>query len=105
MKKHNPDTVAAPISTYSHAIEIPPGARWLTVSGQVGIAPDGELGVDAKAQSEIVWQNIQRILESAGMAITDIVKMTAYLTDPTYVSGLVKPERKVEVEVQAARGD
>ncbi len=128
MKQYNPDGVAAPISTYSHAIEVPPGARWLTVSGQVGIDVNGELAADAGAQSEIIWRNIARILEDAGMGVDDIVKMTAYLVDPddlaaygaartralgdhrpastlVYVSGLVKPDMKVEVEVQAARVD
>jgi len=128
MKQHNPEGVAAPISAYSHGIEVPPGARWLTVSGQVGIDSGGALAPDAAGQSEVIWQNISRILATAGMGIGDIVKMTAYLVDPAdlaaygavrtrylgdhrpasslvYVSGLVKPEMKLEVEVQAARAD
>lgn len=126
MKTYNPEGVAAPISTYSHAIEVPPGARWLTVSGQVGIDVNGELAPDAAGQSDTIWRNIVTILEDAGMGVADIVKMTAYLVDPAdlaaygaartkylgehrpastlvYVSGLVKPGMKVEVEVQAAR--
>jgi 2-iminobutanoate/2-iminopropanoate deaminase len=126
MKVHNPSSIAAPVSTYSHGIEVPPNARWLTVSGQVGIAPDGIMPEDAEGQSEVVWRNIKTILEDAGMSIGDIVKMTAYLVEPSdlaayagvrtrylgdhrptstlvYVKGLVKPEMKVEVEVQAAR--
>ena len=126
MKKYNPETVAAPLSAYSHAIEVPPQARWLVVSGQVGIAADGSMPEDAAGQSEVVWNNIQRILEHAGMDIGDIVKMTAYLVDPAdlaayaaartrflgehrptstlvYVAGLVGAGMKVEVEVQAAR--
>ncbi len=128
MKLHNPNTVAAPVSSYSHAVEVAPGARWVTVSGQVGIGPDGETGADAAAQSEIVWNNIAAILAGVGMGTDDIVKMTAYLLDPAdladyaaarvkylgahrpastlvYVSALVKPELRVEVEVQAARED
>lgn len=126
MKYHNPETVSAPLSTYSHAIEVSAQARWLVISGQVGIAPDGGISEDAAEQSEVVWGNIKRILEHAGMEIGDIVKMTAYLVDPrdlaaygavrtrylgehrptstlVYVAGLVAPEMKVEVEVQAAR--
>ncbi|KAA3628493.1 MAG: RidA family protein [Proteobacteria bacterium] len=128
MKQHNPEGVAAPVSAYTHGIEVPPNARWLTVSGQVGIGPDGSLAADAGSQSEVIWQNISRILESAGMEIGDIVKMTAYLVDPAdlaaygavrtkylgdhrpastlvYVSALVKEDMKVEVEVQAARSN
>lgn len=128
MKFHNPEGVSAPVSAYSHGVEVPAGARWLTLSGQVGIDVDGNLPADAAAQSAIIWRNIQRILEGAGMGVEDIVKMTAYLVDASdlaaygaartevlgahrpastlvYVSGLVKPEMKVEVEVQAARAD
>ena len=46
-KIHNPATVAPPVGSYSHAIETPPNARWLTISGQVGVGGgiviDGEL--------------------------------------------------------------
>jgi enamine deaminase RidA (YjgF/YER057c/UK114 family) len=125
MRKHNPASIAPPAGTYSHAIEVPPGARWLHVSGQVGIAPDGNLGKDVAEQSRIVWDNILAILAEAGMGLEDVVKVTAYLTDeadlPAYaearagvlgdarpcstlviVPALVKPEWKVEVDIVAA---
>lgn len=129
MKKfHNPGTVATPISAYSHAVEVSPNARWLTLSGQIGIDVDGVHGKDVIAQSELTWHNIQEILGSAGMDTTDIVKMTAYLLDPAdvgayaavrtkflgehrpastliYVSALATPDARVEVEVVAARAD
>jgi 2-iminobutanoate/2-iminopropanoate deaminase len=123
---HNPGTIAAPISAYSHAVEVSPNARWLTLSGQIGMGVDGALGKDVGEQSELIWHNIQAILVSAGMEITDIVKMTAYLLDPAdvgayapvknkylgehrpastliYVSALATPDVSVEVEVVAAR--
>lgn len=125
MRKSNPDTIAPPVGAYSHAVEVPPNARWLHVSGQVGIAPDGVLGKDAAEQSRIVWDNILAILADAGMSVENLVKVTAYLTDPddlaaygavrsgvlgdarpcstlVYVPALVKPEWKVEVDVVAA---
>jgi len=37
-RKLNPSTIAPPGGRYTHAIEVPPGARWLVVSGQVGVA-------------------------------------------------------------------
>ncbi len=39
LKVHNPLSIAAPIGTYSHGIEVPPGARWLHVAGQIGVRP------------------------------------------------------------------
>lgn len=125
MRKCNPESIAPPAGAYSHAIEIPPEARRLYVSGQVGIAPDGSLGRDAAEQTRIVWENICAILADAGMGVENLVKVTAYLTDkadlPAYgearaavlgkarpcstlvfVAALVKSEWKVEVEVIAA---
>ncbi|MFY9210749.1 MAG: RidA family protein [Aestuariivita sp.] len=125
MRLSNPPTIAPPVGAYSHGVEIPPNARWLHVSGQVGIAPDGTLGEDAAEQSQIIWDNIQAILADAGMGIENLVKVTAFLTDPDdlpaygtvrsaalgqarpcstliYVPALVKPDWKVEVDVVAA---
>ena len=125
MRRSNPDTIAPPAGAYSHAVEVPPGARWLYVSGQVGIAPDGTLGRDAAEQSRIIWENIVAILADADMGLGDLVKVTAYLTDPAdlpaycaarsavlgearpcstlvYAPALVKPDWKVEVDVVAA---
>jgi enamine deaminase RidA (YjgF/YER057c/UK114 family) len=65
--RHNPSTVAPPFGAYSHAIEVPPGARWLYVSGQVGVQPDGTLGADAAAQIEWAFRNLVAVLEAAGM--------------------------------------
>lgn len=126
MIAHNPDSIAAPTGAFSHGVETPPGARVLHVSGQVGIAPDGTLAADAGAQAQTAWDNIGAILAAAGMGLADIVKVTAYLTDPAdvaayaavrgrvlgalrpastlvVVAALVRPEWKVEVEVVAAR--
>ncbi|MBL4758371.1 MAG: RidA family protein [Rhizobiales bacterium] len=126
MRQYNPKTVAAPAGAYSHAIGVPANARSLYVSGQVGIDKDGNLGCDVGEQTHIVWQNISLILQDAGMELADIVKVTAYLTDPAdlpaygkarseilgdarpcstllFVSALVHPEWKIEVEVVAAK--
>ncbi len=128
MRQYNPDSIAPPAGAYSHAIEVPAGARRLYVSGQVGVAPDGTLGADAGEQARIIWDNIASILAEAEMGMADLVKVTAYLTDPAdlpayakgrggilgdarpcstlvYVPALVKPEWKVEVEVIAAKID
>jgi len=123
---HNPPEIGAPIGAYVHGLETKAGARLLHVSGQVGLDTDGTIPADAEGQARIVWRNIGCILAAADMAVSDIVKMTAYLIDPkdlpaygavrvaalgdhrptstlVYVSALVKPEFRVEVEVVAAK--
>ena len=126
MKTHNPPTVAAPAALYVHGFEVPPNARWLFVSGQIGVHPDGRPGADAHEQADLVWKNIEAVLESAGMALSDIVKVTTYSISTDHlpalkeirdrvlkghlpastllvVHALAKPELLLEVEVYAAK--
>lgn len=126
MKKITPDTIAPPIGAYSQGIEIPPGARVLHVSGQIGIDASGRIVEGVAAQAEAIFDNIEAILKAAGMEMSDLVKLTAYLVEPSdlpaygavrsarlgdlrpcstlvFVKALVKPELVVEVEAIAAR--
>ena len=80
-KKHVPDTIAPPLAAYSHGIEIAPNARVLHTAGQVGILPDGTTPEGIEAQTEATWANLMAILESAGMGIDDVVKVTTYVTN------------------------
>jgi 2-iminobutanoate/2-iminopropanoate deaminase len=76
----NPPAVAAPAGPYSHGIETPPGARWLHIAGQIGIAPDGKVPADFAGQAELCWRNIEAILAAAGMGVEHLVKCTHFLT-------------------------
>ena len=80
LRKHNPGAIAPAFSRYSLGVEVPAQARWLFVSGQVGVEPDGGFADGPEAQMEAAWRNVLAILESAGMAPGDLVKVTAYLT-------------------------
>ena len=89
MKVHNPPTVhTAP--TYSHGIEVPSNARWLYISGQVGAARDGKPQEGIEAQTKQAFENLKAILASAGMSITDVVKMTSYLIHEELIDGFRK---------------
>jgi 2-iminobutanoate/2-iminopropanoate deaminase len=125
-KVHNPRSITAPIGTYSHGMEVPPGARWLHVAGQIGVRPDGSVPASIEEQTEVVWQNILAVLADAGMGIGDVVKITSFLTRhenfPRFaqirakflgshrpastllvISSLARPEFLVEVEAIAAK--
>ena len=125
-KAMNPDGVCPPFRHYVHSIEVPAGARWLVVSGQVGTLPDGTIPDGIEAQTEAAWNNVANILKANGMGIEDIVMVTQYLTrvedrdahmairnrflgdhKPTstllFVSALAQPEMVVEVEIKAAQ--
>src|SRR3546814_3796316 len=78
-KEHTPSTVAPPFSRYSHGVEVD-AARWLLISGQVGVDREGRLAEGAAAQMDQAWRNILAILDDAGMDAGNLVKITAYLT-------------------------
>ena len=120
-----PPAIRRPFARYSHAVEIPAGARLLVVSGQLGISPDDVIPEDAEAQAALCLAAIEACLIEAGMARGDIVRLNAYVTDrahmPGYmaardrfiadpppastlmiVGGFTRAEFKVEIEVLAA---
>ena len=80
LKPINPPTIAPPFSRYSQAIEVPAGARWLHISGQVGVRADGTLEQGFTAQAERAWDNLLAVLAAAGMGPADVVKANVYLT-------------------------
>ena len=127
LKHHNPETIAPAFSRYSLGVEAPAGARWLHVSGQVGVRPDGALVHGAEGQIEAAWSNVLAVLASAGMGPHDLVKVTTYLTraedtgrvrqirdrmlagaQPAstliIVNALASPDWLVEIEAVAAAG-
>ena len=117
----NPTTLHAPLAAYTHQAEVSGSQRWLILSGQVGMQPDGSLPPDVASQFEIALDNILRNLEAAGMGVADLVKLTIYLVDPMdgaqrrqvlsallgdhapcmtliYVAALASPALKVEID-------
>ena len=125
-KIYNPGGIAAPLGKYSHAIETPPHARWLSISGQVGVNPDGDIAEGFEAQCRVAYSNLKAILAEAGMGFEDVVKTTIFLTDQAnvhayrairdeflgdlrpastllIVAGLATPDYLVEVEMTAAK--
>jgi enamine deaminase RidA (YjgF/YER057c/UK114 family) len=126
LKRHNPAGVASAFSNYALAVEVPANARWLYISGQVGVDAKGDLADGVLAQHEQAWRNVLAILAEADMGPRDIVKVTAYLTrqedtgvyrevrdamlegaDPAstlvVVAGLANPDWLVEIEAVAAK--
>ncbi len=128
IKFHNSKDIGAPASRYSHGAEAGPGARWLHVSGQVGVDPSGKIVTGIEAQTERAFRNIEAILRSAGMGFDDVVKITALLLTRDHVPvlrtvrdrlfvktapastlfmvvALAHPDWLVEIEAVAARQD
>lgn len=121
----NPSTIAPPFARYSHGMEVPAGRRLVFCSGQLGVAADGTVPEDVRAQADLCFANIAAILAEAGMTLADIVRINAYVTDRAHmkgymeardahvgalppastlmiVSGFTRDEFKIEIEVVAA---
>ena len=122
----NPASMGGEPGAYSNGILCASPAATLYVAGQIGIDANGVASPDFEAQTRQTWKNIEAILADAGMTLKDIVKTTIFLVNPAdyptfvkvrtevldghkpastlvYVSALVKPDWKVEIDVIAAR--
>ena len=82
--------VATRIGTYSDAVEAAPNQRWLFTSGTPGMDAAGDLPDDITTQAELAWGHILTMLDRAGMAVNDLVKITQYLTRAEDISAYAK---------------
>lgn len=78
----NPDSIALPLGAYSHGVLAQGAGSWLYISGQIGLAPDGTLARDFVGQAEHAWTNLQAVLLAASMDVSNLVKVTTYITCP-----------------------
>lgn len=127
MRALTPARIAPPFAAYSHAVEVPAGHRLIVTSGQLGLASDGTVPEDARAQAEICFGNLTAILAEAGAGPRNVIRINAFVTDRSHmagymeardawvagadplpastlviVSGFTRPEFVVEVEVTAS---
>ncbi len=90
IKRLTPGGIHPPLARYAHATEVSPGARWLVLSGQLGIAADGSIPPDTESQATICFENIMAILKEALMEASDLVRLTTYLTDEADLAGYMQ---------------
>lgn len=124
----NPRTTARPSSKFSHGVVHSARGRRLVISGQVGVLADGTILPDLESQMEAAWDNLVAVLDEGGMGVTDLIKITAFVTVPgaidvfrkvrdkrllghtpasTYleVAGLARPDFLFEIEGEAVVED
>ena len=102
---------------------------FLFISGQVGVRPDGTAPDSVEEQTECALQRVAELLRIAGLDMSDLVDVTSYHVDientlPAFMqvkarfikspypawsiiglSGLSRPELKVEIQATAALRD
>jgi reactive intermediate/imine deaminase len=79
----NPPGVAAPLKGYySNSVRVTAGPL-IFVAGQIALDSEGRLvgKGDLRAQAVQVLENIQTILRANGAAMSDVVKVTVYVTN------------------------
>lgn len=67
-------------------VPLTPGVRagdWLFVSGQIANHPDGRVLVgDFEVEVDLALDNVAAVLDAAGASLTDVVKVSAFLSNP-----------------------
>src|SRR5260221_9507664 len=81
-----PKQIRGPFACYSHAVEVPAGARWLVCSGQLGISTSDQIPESAEAQAVLCFESIGTCLAEVRMSFADIVRLNAYVTDRTHMA-------------------
>ncbi|GAB1817111.1 RidA family protein [Herbidospora sp. RD11066] len=112
---------------YRHSYEVAAPARLVHVSGQIPVAPDGGLPEGFAAQCRQVWANVEAALAHHGMGLSDLIKVTTYLSDRAHraensairrevlgdhapaltvvITGIYAEEWLLEIEAVAASGE
>lgn len=106
---------------YSQGMIARGDSRTLYIAGQVGLDAAGVIEPDFEAQARQAWANLLGVLKAADMKITDLIKVSAFLTNPAdyaaygalrteflaghkptstllVVSALARPDWKFEIE-------
>lgn len=126
MRRLNPGAIHPPFANYAHGVEVPPQARLVLCSGQLGVGEDGVIPDGVEDQARLCFRAIAAILREAGMSLGDIVRLNAYVCAAEHlvgymkvrdefvskpppastlmiVQGFARPEFKVEIEAIAAQ--
>jgi 2-iminobutanoate/2-iminopropanoate deaminase len=68
--------MAKPVGPYTPIVR---AGDWLVVSGQVGLGDDGLVAGGTAAELKQAMANLQRLLESEGASMDQVVKTTVFL--------------------------
>ena len=86
----NPAEIRTPFGHYSHGVEVAAGSRLVFCSGQLGVGPDDVVPEGVEAQTQLCFENIAAILREAGLALSDVVRINAYVTAREHMQGYMK---------------
>jgi len=125
-RSFSPGAIRPPFGRYSHAVSLDAPQKLLVISGQLAVRPDGSVPEDVGEQTAVVLAAIDACLAEAGMERSDVLRLSAYITEPEHreaymrvrdawvadpppdstllvVKALALPACKVEIEAIAGR--
>lgn len=80
----NPEGMLSPPSKYSHGVRVEIGdGALIFVAGELPLDKKGKIvgPGDITAQTECVFQQIEKVLKASGASLKDVVKATIFVTD------------------------
>ena len=90
-----PKAFGAPLGMYSHGM-VAPGGEIVVVAGQVGMGQGGQVaGGDVVAQTKQALDNVRAVVEAAGCAMRDVVRLQTFLTHAEDIEGFMKARAEV----------
>jgi enamine deaminase RidA (YjgF/YER057c/UK114 family) len=81
----NPQSITPPLNAYSHGAEVPAGSKLLFMAGQAGFNLEGNVAPDFESQIRQTYSNIAEVLKGADMDLSNLIKVTTFLTDRTHL--------------------
>lgn len=80
---------------YVNAVQVEGAARLLFISGQIPQTRDGYVPEGIEDQCRLVWANLTAVLTAAGLDVTNLVKVTTFLSDRSYAAANTAIRREV----------
>ncbi|TVP72663.1 MAG: RidA family protein [Rhodobacteraceae bacterium] len=87
MKALTPASLPQPFGRYSHGITAPLAGQLVVTSGQLALGPDNHIPEGAEAQAQLCFASIAAILAEAGATRADILRVNAFVTDRSHMTG------------------
>jgi len=77
----DPEDGPGRVPSYAQAVEVPPGARLVYLSGMAPQTADGKVPESFEDQCRLAWTNLVAVLAAADLTVRDLVRVTITLTD------------------------
>jgi 2-iminobutanoate/2-iminopropanoate deaminase len=80
VQSFNSKNAPSSAGNYSQAIRLTDFSEVVFVSGQIPVAVNDEVPTEFDAQCHLVWANVEAQLKETGLSLSNIIKVTTYLS-------------------------